>query len=73
MRFDVDAVPADGFQAWVSDVRTSSGVLDAPAFTQLARPSPVKGTATYAEVSVGLFDAIVAGRLPETTPALVRH
>jgi cytochrome o ubiquinol oxidase subunit 2 len=73
MRFDVDAVPADGFQAWVSDVRTRSGVLDAPTFTQLARPSRAKGTATYAEVSVGLFDAIVAGRVPETTPALVRY
>ena len=73
MRFDVDAVPADGFQAWISDVRTRSGVLDAPTFAQLARPTRVTGTATYADVSAGLFDAIVAGRLHETTPALVRH
>jgi cytochrome o ubiquinol oxidase subunit II len=73
MRFDVDAVPADGFQAWVSDVRTRSGLLDAPAFAQLARPSHVKGTATYAQVSVGLFDAIVAGHLGETSTPLVRH
>jgi cytochrome o ubiquinol oxidase subunit II len=73
MRFDVDAVPTDGFQAWVTDVRTRSGVLDAPTFAQLARPSPAKGTATYAEVSVGLFDAIVAGHLRDTTPALARH
>jgi cytochrome o ubiquinol oxidase subunit II len=76
MRFDVDAVPTEEFQAWVSEVRTKSGVLDGPTYTQLALPSRVKGTATFAEVSVGLFDAIVAGRLPAatgTTPALARH
>ena len=76
MRFEVDAVPTEDFQAWVSEVRTKSGVLDGPAYAQLARPSRVNGTATYAEVSVGLFDAIVAGGLPAasgTTPALARH
>ena len=76
MRFEVDAVPTEEFQAWVSEVRTKSGVLDGPAYAQLARPSRVKGTTTYAEVSVGLFDAIVAGSLPAasgTTSALVRH
>jgi cytochrome o ubiquinol oxidase subunit 2 len=76
MRFDVDAVPRQDFQAWVDSVRTKSGVLDETAYAQLARPSRVKGTATYAEVSAGLFDAIVAGRLrgtAENTPALVRH
>ncbi len=76
MRFDVDAVPAEDFQAWVSEVRTKSGVLDEPAYAQLAHPSRVKGTATYAEVSGGLFDAIAAGGMPAasgTTPALARH
>jgi cytochrome o ubiquinol oxidase subunit 2 len=73
MRFDVDAVPADEFQAWVSDVRTGSGVLDAPAFAQLVRPSRANGAATYAQVSVGLFDAIVAGRWRETSTPLARH
>ena len=76
MRFEVDAVPTEDFQAWVGDVRTKSGVLDGPTYAQLARPSRVKGTATYAEVSAGLFDAIVAGGLPAstgTTPALARH
>jgi cytochrome o ubiquinol oxidase subunit II len=73
MRFDVDALSADDFQAWVSDVRTKSGVLDEPTFAQLARPSPEKGTATYAQVSAGLFDAIVAGTLRESSPPVVRH
>jgi cytochrome o ubiquinol oxidase subunit II len=73
MRFDVDAMPVGDFQAWVSDVQTKSGVLDAATFTQLARPSPAKGTATYAQVSAGLFDAIVAGTLRESSPPVVRH
>jgi len=73
MRFDVDAVPADGFQAWVSEVATKSGVLDAATFAQLARPSRAKGTPTYAQVPGGLFDAIVAGSWRQTSAPLVRH
>ena len=74
MRFDVDAVSADDFQQWVGDVGTKSGVLDEQTFAQLARPSPVKGTTTYAQVSAGLFDAIVAGSSSrETSPPVVRH
>ena len=73
MLFNVDAVSADGFQAWVSEVRTRSGVLDAPAFVQLARPSRANGTPTYAEVSAGLFDSIVAGNWRDTSTSLMRH
>ena len=73
MLFDVDAVSAEGFQAWVGDVRTKSGVLDAPTFVQLARPSRASGTPTYAEVSVGLFDSIVAGNWRDTSTSLMRH
>jgi cytochrome o ubiquinol oxidase subunit II len=73
MRFDVDAVAADGFQAWVSDVGTRGEVLDAPTFARLAQPTRGRGTATYAQVPVGLFDAIVAGRWRESPPPLVRH
>ena len=73
MRFDVDAVAADGFQAWVNDVRAKSGVLDAAAFAQLARPSRASGTATYASVSEGLFDAIVANAPNGAPVPVVRH
>ena len=73
MLFDVDAVSAEGFQAWVGDVRTKSGVLDAPTFVQLARPSRASGTPTYAEVSVGLLDSIVAGNWRDTSTSLMRH
>ena len=76
MRFDVDAMAADGFQAWVNDVQGKSGTLDAAAFAQLARPSPASGTATYAAVSEGLFDAIVSNgpNGPNGAPVpVVRH
>jgi cytochrome o ubiquinol oxidase subunit 2 len=76
MRFDVDAMGADGFQAWVNDVQGKSGTLDAAAFAQLARPTPVSGTATYAAVSEGLFDAIVSNgpNSPNGAPVpVVRH
>ena len=73
MRFDVDVLPADGFEAWVGTARTASGVLDAPAFEQLARPSRAKGTATYADVSAGLFDQVAGGHWRETSTALAGH
>lgn len=73
MRFDVDAVPAGSFEAWVSDVRRKSGVLDPPTFTRLARPTRAAGSATYGEVSEGLFDAIVAGRVQANSTMPVRH
>jgi hypothetical protein len=73
MRFDVDAVSGTGFQAWVSDVHASSQVLDAATFAQLALPSRAKGSATYADVSGGLFEAIAAGHPPATSVPVARH
>jgi cytochrome o ubiquinol oxidase subunit II len=73
MRFDVDAVSGTGFQAWVSDVRASSQVLDATTFAQLALPSRAKGSATYADVSGGLFEAIAAGHPPAASIPVARH
>jgi cytochrome o ubiquinol oxidase subunit 2 len=73
MRFDVDAVSGTGFQAWVSDARASSQVLDATTFAHLALPSRAKGSATYADVSGGLFDAIAAGHPPAASIPVARH
>ena len=73
MRFDVDAVSDTGFQAWVSEVRASSQVLDAPAFAQLALPTRAKGIATYADVSAGLFETIAAGHPAVTSTPVARH
>ena len=44
MRFDVDAVPAEDFQAWVGDVQArAAGCSMRPTFAQLARPSRAQG------------------------------
>jgi hypothetical protein len=43
--------------------------LDAPTFVGLARPSKGKDSATYGEVSAGLFDAVASGHVAaEVTP-----
>ena len=73
MRFDVEAVSDSGFRGWVSDARASSQVLDAATFAQLALPSRAKGTATYADVSGGLFEAIAAGHPPAISTPVARH
>jgi cytochrome o ubiquinol oxidase subunit II len=73
MRFDVDVLPTDGFEAWVGAARARTGVLDARTFEQLARPARARGSATFADVSAGLFDAIAAGHWRETSTALARH
>ena len=63
MRFALDAVPEGEFQSWITATRAQGGVLDQPAFAELARPSKVQGAPTYGEVTGGLFDAIAAGHI----------
>ena len=63
MRFALDAVPEAEFQSWITATRAQGGVLDQPAFAELARPSKVQGAPTYGEVTGGLFDAIAAGHI----------
>jgi cytochrome o ubiquinol oxidase subunit 2 len=69
MHFDVDAMPEAGFEAWVSEARAGSQILDTSTVTRLAVPAHAKGTATYGDVSAGLFDAIVAGQRPAAATA----
>jgi cytochrome o ubiquinol oxidase subunit 2 len=73
MRFDVDAMPQDDFQAWVNQAQGQSGVLDATTYARLARPSHVTGTAIYSQVAEGLFDGIVAGSANASAVSVVGH
>jgi cytochrome o ubiquinol oxidase subunit 2 len=69
MRFELDAVSDEEFQGWIAASRAKGGVLDAPTFVGLARPSKGKDSATYGEVSAGLFDAVASGHVAaEVTP-----
>jgi cytochrome o ubiquinol oxidase subunit 2 len=63
MRFDVVALSAAEFQSWTQTTRTAGGVLDRPAFEQLALPSSNHAVRTYREVANGLFDSIVTAHV----------
>jgi cytochrome o ubiquinol oxidase subunit 2 len=64
MRFKVQALPADQFNAWVSSARGSGQVLDGRAYSQLIKPSSYVAPITYSGVAPGLFDAVVKMAAP---------
>jgi cytochrome o ubiquinol oxidase subunit 2 len=59
MHFIVKAVPADAFDAWVTEVRGSGSALDLPGYAELAKPSQAVPPATYRSVDPKLFERIV--------------
>jgi cytochrome o ubiquinol oxidase subunit 2 len=70
MQFKVHAVPPQQFAAWAQSARGKGPALDGAGYAQLSKPSSYMKPLTYGAVAPGLFDAIVADRLP--TPA-VQH
>jgi cytochrome o ubiquinol oxidase subunit II len=58
MRFDVAAVPADQFAAWLQTARAQGPTLDTAAYDVLARPSKAVAPITYARVAPHLFETI---------------
>ena len=66
MRFDTDAVPAQKFDAWVTQVRAGGPVLDKAAYETLASPSQNIVPHAYRAVDPGLFDAILMRSAPHT-------
>src|SRR3984957_7171844 len=71
MHFNVDAVPAESFAQGVDAIRNTGPVLDAPAYTDLARPSQAVVPFTYRSVAPSLFNGILtAGMDPGGRPQL---
>jgi cytochrome o ubiquinol oxidase subunit 2 len=64
MNFKVQAVPADQFSAWAASARGSALKLDGQGYAELSRPSSYVKPMTYGTVMPGLYDAVVANRLP---------
>jgi cytochrome o ubiquinol oxidase subunit 2 len=64
MEFEVHAVPSDQFDVWLAAARRSGPVLDAAAYTQLARQSLAVQPFTYRAVQPQLFNAVVTQKLP---------
>ena len=59
MSFIVRAVPQEEFEAWVQEVRVSSGPLDASVYAKLAVPSTYNKPATYSLVDTNLYNEIL--------------
>jgi cytochrome o ubiquinol oxidase subunit 2 len=66
MHFDVQAVPAEKFAAWVDATRSAGAepTLDARSYTTLARQSMDVSPFTYRAADPQLFQQIVSQKLP---------
>jgi cytochrome o ubiquinol oxidase subunit 2 len=69
MRFNVEAVPAEKFAQWVDAARSAGPVLDAQAYTDLAKPSSAVAPSTYRAVAPNLFDGIVKSTMQAGDPS----
>jgi cytochrome o ubiquinol oxidase subunit 2 len=64
MQFKVHAVSPQQFAAWAQGARGKGPALDGAGYAELSKPSSYVKPLTYGAVAPGLFDAIVADRLP---------
>ena len=64
MHFEVRAVPADQFTAWIDAARKSGPSLTAETYATLAKQSLDVPPSTYRAADPGLFQAIVTQKLP---------
>jgi cytochrome o ubiquinol oxidase subunit II len=64
MHFDVRAVPAEQFAAWIEETRNAGPTLDAASYAALAKQSMNTVPFTFRAVDPGLFHEIVTQKLP---------
>jgi cytochrome o ubiquinol oxidase subunit 2 len=64
MHFDVNAVPAAQFAAWVQTAKSAGPSLDDGSYGALARQSKNVAAFTYKTAAPGLFNDIVTQKLP---------
>jgi cytochrome o ubiquinol oxidase subunit 2 len=62
MRFELDAVPANQFAAWLEGTKTQGPALDTAAYDALAHPSKAVALMTLARVTSGFFETILVDR-----------
>jgi cytochrome o ubiquinol oxidase subunit II len=68
MIFKVDAVADEKFSDWVEIARATGLVLDAQAYTDLARPSKTVPPFTYRAVASDLFSRVVMSEMSMNDP-----
>ena len=64
MQFKVQSLPPDQFAMWAQGTRGQGVALDGHTYADLEKPSSYVKPIAYGGVQPGLFDAIVAGRVP---------
>jgi len=64
MEFKVQSLPPDQFAMWAQGARGQGLALDGRGYAELSKPSSYVKPMTYGAVAPGLFDAIVANRVP---------
>jgi cytochrome o ubiquinol oxidase subunit II len=66
MRFDVEALPAEGFAQWVNATRSAGPALNAQTYADLVKPSKAVAPFTYRDVAPDLFiDILSSGMHPD--------
>jgi cytochrome o ubiquinol oxidase subunit 2 len=64
MHFEVLALPAEQFAAWIEATRNTGAPLDAESYTALAKQSVQTAPLTFRAADPGLFQQIVTQKLP---------
>ncbi|HVV39248.1 MAG TPA: ubiquinol oxidase subunit II [Candidatus Paceibacterota bacterium] len=73
MKFVVEAVPEDEFDAWAQTTKLSANVLSDDSYTFLARPSTGDPVAYYGEVEDGLYTTIMEKYMDLLSPGAHHH
>ena len=71
MHFNVEAVPAENYAAWVAATRGNGPVLDEQTYSTLAKPSQAVAPFSYRTVAPGLFSGIVRTAMQSGDPLCV--
>ena len=64
MQFKTQVLPPDQFAMWAQGSRGQGPMLDGPGYAELSKPSSYVKPMTYGTVAPGLFDSVVANRVP---------
>jgi cytochrome o ubiquinol oxidase subunit 2 len=73
MRFNVQAVPAETFAQWMDATRSAGPVLDAQAYSDLAKPSQAVAPFTFHAVVPNLFNGILSAGMQPADPSQLTH
>jgi cytochrome o ubiquinol oxidase subunit 2 len=73
MEFKVQSLPPDQFAMWAQGARGNGIALDGRSYALLSKPSSYVKPMTYGAVAPGLFDAIIAGRVPPSPVPAQQH